>query len=266
MRERETLQQLIDDGTVRHALHQGSPAGHAVAALRTLLHWLGFDHQLAWQIGAGGAGGAGGAYGATTVAAVAEFARRNGSSASGERVTAALARAILARYDSLEELKQLAEDVTKERVERYYLSGGGDRIRIASLQTLLNELGYGEELKWARFGADGSYGRYTRAAVRALAAREGLGGDGTVLTLALARRVVAKLGPLYGDDWHDLGHASAPAPGSLSVRSVVGRKNRQFLRGSGSACSPWALRNPRPSCNRKASSCAPWGSPGPRST
>ncbi len=224
MRERQTIQKLIDEGTVTTTLRKGSSARHATAALQTLLHWLGFDQQLQWD-----RWGADGGYGGSTVAAVAEFARRNNSTANGERVTEPLARAILARYDSLEELKQVADDVAKERVERSYRSGSGDRIRIASLQTLLNDLGYGAELNWAKWGADGGYGRSTRRAVAAFAAKEGLAGDGSVLTQELGQRLLARLGPLYGDNWHDLAHEAAPAPGSLSVRSVMGRGNKQYL-------------------------------------
>ena len=224
MRERQTIQKLIDEGAVTTTLRKGSSARHATAALQTLLHWLGFDEQLQWA-----KWGADGGYGSATVAAVGEFARRNGSTAKGERVTESLARTILARYDALEELKQVADDVAKGNVERHYRSGGGDRVRIASLQTLLNDLGYGAELNWARWGADGGYGRASRKAVAAFAAKEGLPGDGSVLTQAMGQRLVAKLGPCYGDNWHDLGHASAPAPGSLSVRSVLGRNNKQFL-------------------------------------
>lgn len=224
MRQRQTLAKLIAEDTVTSMLRRGSTARHAITALQTLLHWLGFDRQLQWQ-----RFGADGGYGKATVAAVAEFARRNGSTANGERVTMPLAKRILARYDSLEELKQLADDVSRGSTESRYRLGGGDRIRIASLQTLLNDLGYGEHLKWVRFGADGGYGAATRRAVAAFAAAEGLAGDGSKLTLPQAQRMVAKLGPCYGDNWHDLGHATAPAPGSLTVKSVVGRGNRQYL-------------------------------------
>ena len=224
MRERQTIQKLLDEGTVTTTLRKGSSARHATAAVQTLLHWLGFDQQLEWE-----SFGADGGYGAATVAAVGEFARRNGSSANGERMTAPLATSILARYDSLEELKQLSDDVVNGRVAKFYRSGSGDRIRIASLQTLLNDLGYGDELNWARYGADGGYGRSSRKAVAAFAAKEGLAGDGTVLSQELGQRVVARLGPFYGDNWHDLGHAAAPAPGSLSIKSVAGKGNRQYL-------------------------------------
>jgi peptidoglycan hydrolase-like protein with peptidoglycan-binding domain len=206
---------------VAGTLHKNSPARHAIVALQTLLHWLGFDQQLKWD-----KYGADGDYGNATVAAVADFARRNSNNAKGKRVTAVLAEKILARYDSLEELKQLAADVAKKQVEREYRMRGDDKIRISSMQTLLNDLGYGEQLNWAKWGADGDFGRSTRAALAAFALSEGLEGDGTVLTLPLAQSIVSKLGPRYGDNWHDLKHTATPAPGSLSIKSVIGSGNR----------------------------------------
>lgn len=227
MKERNTLKQLIDAGNVDRRLHKASSARHGIAALQTLLHWLGFDRELNWV-----KYGADGDYGRSTTAAVAEFARRNGSTARGERVTDALAHKILARYDSLEELKQLAEDVAKNRIERYYRKGGSDRVRIAVLQTLLYDLGFGKELKWERYGADGDYGRSTTAAVAGFGRREDIGGDGKLLTMPLAERIVARLSPCYGNSWQDPSHKSTPAPGSLSVTSVVGSNNSQYLKVS----------------------------------
>ena len=49
MTEQITLKNLIDDGTVESTLHQGSSARHAITALQTLLHWLGFDRELRWK-------------------------------------------------------------------------------------------------------------------------------------------------------------------------------------------------------------------------
>jgi peptidoglycan hydrolase-like protein with peptidoglycan-binding domain len=224
MTERDTLQKLIDDGTVAATLRKGSTARHAIGALQTLLHWLGFDRALRWK-----KYGADGDYGNSTTAAVAAFAKRNGRTSKGERISSALAEKILARYDALEELKQLAEDVEKKRIENNYRKGGSDRLRIAALQTLLNELGFGKELNWNRFGADGDYGGSTTAAVAAFGKREGVGGDGTVLTLPLAERIVTRLSPYYGDSWWAPSHTPTPAPGSLSSKSVMGNKNRQFL-------------------------------------
>jgi peptidoglycan hydrolase-like protein with peptidoglycan-binding domain len=86
MTERDTLQKLIDEGAVATTLRRGSGARHAIAALQTLLHWLGFDRKLKWQ-----KYGADGDYGGATVAAVAEFAKRNGSTGNGQRLNKALA-------------------------------------------------------------------------------------------------------------------------------------------------------------------------------
>ncbi len=227
MRERDTLKKLIDDGTVATTLRKNSSARHGITALQTLLHWLGFDRELKWE-----KYGADGDYGRATVAAVARFARRNGSTVNGERVTGALAAKILVRYDSLEELKQLADDVDRKRVERYYNRGGSDRVRIATLQTLLHELGFNKELKWNKFGADGDYGRSTTAAVAACGKREGLGGDGRVLTMPLAEHIVATLSQFYGDSWYKPSHTPTSAPGSLSIKSVTGSSNRQYLKVS----------------------------------
>ena len=224
MRERSTIQSLIEEGATLRILHRGSSAPHAIGALQTILHWLGFDSQLRWE-----EFGADGFYGTATGSAVAEFARRNGSRGRGIRVSASLATQILRRYDALEELKQLADDAAGSRIEAHYRRSSPNRIRVAALQTLLNELGYGIELEWARFGADGSYGPATAAAVRAFGEVQSLPGSGDRLTPAMANRIVALLGPHYGDAWHDLGHKAAPAPGSLTIRSVADRENRQSV-------------------------------------
>jgi hypothetical protein len=64
MTERDTLRKLIDDGRVATSLRRGSPAKYAIAALQTLLHWLGFDQNLKWD-----KFGADGDYGKSTAAA-----------------------------------------------------------------------------------------------------------------------------------------------------------------------------------------------------
>ncbi len=227
MTERDTLEKLIDDGTIATRLRKRSSSNHAITALQTLLHWLGFDRLLNWE-----KFGADGDFGNSTAAAVAEFAKRNGSTATGAQVTNTLAKKILARYDSLEELKQLAEDVEKNRIEKNYRRGGGDQVRIATLQALLHDLGFGRELNWNKFGADGDYGRSTTAAVAAFGKREGIGGNGRMLTTPLAERIVAQLGNFYGDGWHEPSHSPSQVPGSLSIKSTKGNNNRQYLKVS----------------------------------
>jgi peptidoglycan hydrolase-like protein with peptidoglycan-binding domain len=225
--ERQTLHDLVDAGQVSATLYRGSSARHAISALQILLHWLGFDQELKWaQYGADGD------YGGATQAAVAEFARRNGSRAQGRSVTDVLAGVIVERYDSLEELKQLAGDAGSSRIASLYRRGGADRVRIASLQTLLHDLGYAAQLDWARYGADGDYGRSTAAAVTAFADAEGLATDGSSLTAELAGRIVERLGAHYGDAWRSPAHKSTPAAASLKIDSISGSNGRQYLRVS----------------------------------
>ena len=50
--------------------------------------------------------------------------------------------------------------------------------------------------------------------------------------MPLAERIVAQLSPFYGDSWHDPSHTPTPAPGSLSVKSIKGNNNRQYLKVS----------------------------------
>ena len=224
MTERDTLQKLVDSGTVATALRQGSSARHAITALQTILHWLGFDKELNWK-----KYGADGDYGRATTSTVAAFAKRNGSTAIGKRIPAPLAEKIIARFDMLDELKQLAEDVDGKSVEKHYKRGSADKMRVTVLQELLHELGYTAELNWARFGADGDYGRSTAAAVAAYGRQQGIAVDGNNLSLQLAKNIIAELSPFYGPGWHTSVHIPTPAPGSLSIKSVVGKKNRQFV-------------------------------------
>ena len=126
-------------------------------------------------------------------------------------------------------MKLLAEDIEQKKVEKYYRQGGPDRIRIAALQTLLRDLGFATELKWNKFGADGDYGWSTATGVRAFGQQEDTAGDGKDLTITLAKRIATQLSRHYGNSWRTPSHAPTPAPGSLSITSLLGRKNRQFI-------------------------------------
>lgn len=84
---------------------------------------------------------------------------------------------------SLIEQKQVA-DVLKRK--------SANKAVIRILQKCLNDLGFGRELNWARFGADGDYGDSTAAAVRAFAAREGIETDGQSVSEELLKRIIEK--------------------------------------------------------------------------
>jgi hypothetical protein len=63
---------------------------------------------------------------------------------------------------------------------------------VKALQHSLYKLGYGKELNWERFGADGDYGMSTAAAVRAFADKEGIQTDGDSIPPALLQRILEK--------------------------------------------------------------------------
>jgi peptidoglycan hydrolase-like protein with peptidoglycan-binding domain len=227
MQDRETLGKLLLSDTVTSSLKQASSAEQAIKALQTVLHWLGFDKELNWVTY-----GADGAYGNSTRAAVAAFASLNGSTAKGSRVTQSLLRKILDRYDILEELKQLAEDLDKNRIEKHYRFRGNDKVRIASLQTLLNESGFGQELKWDKYGADGDYGRLTVAAAAAFAKKQGDNSKGYILTTQLARIIVDQISSLLGNDWKTPAPVGSLIADKLEIKTVLGNNNRQFVKVS----------------------------------
>ncbi|MCB9293631.1 MAG: peptidoglycan-binding protein [Lewinellaceae bacterium] len=68
------------------------------------------------------------------------------------------------------------------------LKKGARGAHIATLQHMLYQMGFGAELRWQDFGADGDYGGATTAAVQAFAARNGLEADG--------QSVSGEVGPL----------------------------------------------------------------------
>lgn len=67
-----------------------------------------------------------------------------------------------------------------------------DKEAVKALQHRLYELGYGSELNWEKFGADGDYGDSTAAAVRAFAQKEGIQTDGQSVPTALLQRILDK--------------------------------------------------------------------------
>jgi len=209
------IQDLIDTGTVSQVLRRESPQADAVRALQRMLHVLGFAHELRWE-----ERGDDGQYGSATAAAVGAFAGRNGLGSDGESVSESVAEALLSRDALLPHLERLRRDVDSGSVEPVYRRKSPHVAAVQSLQHLLNALGFGEQLKWSTFGADGDYGGGTTKAVEAFASSEGLPGDGTVLTTAMAQRLVARAGAWYGEAWRE----AQPAPVSVSgllVRELV---------------------------------------------
>lgn len=216
MSYREIIQRLLDQQTIESVLKRDSGAKEAVQALQNLLYEMGFDVQLNWD-----KYGADGAYGAGTTNAVGALAQRNALSGGGETVTGPIAAKLLNRYDTLDDLRHLCDAIEGNKVEELFFRGSPHSVAVVALQTLLNELGFGAELNWEKYGADGVYSGGTTNAVNAFARQEGLPGDGIKLTPELARRIVDKLGKFYGEHWAKEGVTAERALGNLLVREAV---------------------------------------------
>ena len=229
MSPRETIKNLIKDGTVTPHLSRQSNKKEAVRALQTILFDLGYGKQLNWQ-----KYGADGDYGGSTSRAVREFARRNNQRGDGEWVSPAIAKKLIARYDILDDLRHLHNAAEEGHVERLYYRGSPHATAVVVLQTLLNEMGFGAELNWIKYGADGQYGGGTTRALKALARQEGIPSDGTTLSIELANRILERLAGYYGEDLLKDVKPVKKSGQKLSIRQAVeGGKSRIFVSVAG---------------------------------
>ena len=189
------LEQLANISTEGAAIHPASERS-AIQELQSTLYALGFGQDLQWK-----KYGADGDYGPATATAVRHFCERNGLKSTGRAVTPSIARKLVQRYNALDELQQLDADCKARRIETTYYQGSVDTVAVCALQTLLNELGLGEELQWTKYGADGHYGPATASAVKQFAQQQALPSDGKKLTQEIAQRILDKLAPFYGPQW-----------------------------------------------------------------
>jgi peptidoglycan hydrolase-like protein with peptidoglycan-binding domain len=227
MSYRTTIEKLIHDHSVGSVLTRGSSAKGDIRALQNLLNELGFDSELNWKQYGGD-----GAYGKSTTAAVAAFAAKNQLAGDGHTVTREMAKVILARYDILDELRYLSSLVRRKEVEKRIYFGSQDRVGVGSVQTLLNELGFGEQLNWEKYAADGHYGEGTVKAVKAFAGQEGIAGnDGKRLDHDLAVRLIQRFEGFLGANWaaaQSVSSKTTTTAGGLRLREVT-EKNRPRL-------------------------------------
>jgi peptidoglycan hydrolase-like protein with peptidoglycan-binding domain len=225
----ETIKQLIREQKIASVLRRRSGHNEAIRALQTILYELGFGNELNWQ-----KYGADGDYGGGTSRAVREFAQRNNQRGDGETVTPAIARRLISRYAILDHLRHLQNAVEENKVERFYYRGSLHSTAVVVLQTLLNELGFGEQLNWVKYGADGQYGGGTTRALKAYARQEGIGSDGRALTIDLAQRILARLVNFYGDDLAKDVKPVGKTTKKLSIREAVeGGKSRIYVSAAG---------------------------------
>ncbi len=205
------MEAALSEANFSSRLKKGSDDTVLITDLQRVLFELGFRKELKWD-----RYNADGDYGSATAAAVKAFADKNGVQTSGQSVTKVLAKIMLQRHDFLPELYVLWDIHKSDLRTRKYISKG-TRTSITAVQVLLNTLGYGAELKFARFGADGLYGNNTRKAMVRYAADNGITSDGDWLSRPLIDLMLKDINRFYGKDWSELALQNLPTSGSPLV-------------------------------------------------
>jgi peptidoglycan hydrolase-like protein with peptidoglycan-binding domain len=191
------LQALVDERSIVRVLRQGSDRQASISVLQRALYDLGFGNALNWD-----RYGPDGDYGRSTARAVKQFAARNGVASDGRKVGLKLGRVLIRRLQFLDEMHHMQDAVENAGVLRQLYYKSGARVAITVLQTILYELGYGAQMNWARYGADGEYGKGTVRAVKAFALSRGIVSDGKSVSQEMAKQSLASCVGHYGSDWY----------------------------------------------------------------
>ncbi len=194
------LEKLIKNGKLTSTLSKSKTKKTEVEEFQKILHQLGFDKELKWANY-----GADGYYGGSCTKAVKAFCKKNDIESDGSTVTKEIAKSILLRYDILDELQDLHLDIknNSKKLNQIYRRGSSHKGAVASLQTLLNALGYGRKLNWSKYKNDGAYGKSTAAALKGFMDKHKLAGDSDELNIQSAKEICKILGQKFGANWHE---------------------------------------------------------------
>jgi len=210
--EHSILSEAAANGNdISKSLFRGSKSKVLITELQKVLFELGFKKELEFDKYQ-----ADGDYGAATACAVAAFAAKNNNAADGSKVTSQLIKLILQRHDFLPEMYLLWSISESDLRTKKYISKG-TKMSITAVQTLLNERGYGAQLNFAKYGADGDYGPGTRKAVVAYAKDNGIVSDGDLLTRPLIDLMLKDINAFYGAGWSGLAVNNLPSDKSPLV-------------------------------------------------
>jgi peptidoglycan hydrolase-like protein with peptidoglycan-binding domain len=211
--EHSILSEAIANGNdISKSLFRGSTNKALITELQKVLFELGFKKALEFDKYQ-----ADGDYGTATTAAVAAFAAKNNTAADGSKVTNTLMKLILQRHDFLREMYLLWSISQSDLRTKTYISKG-TKMSITAIQTLLNEKGYGAQLNFAKFGADGEYGSGTCKAVIAYAKDNGIiSEDGDLLTRRLIDQMLKDINAFYGASWSEQAVNNLPSKRSPLV-------------------------------------------------
>ncbi len=211
---------LIATGEISNVLKKDSSKKQAITALQQVLYELGFEKELKWSNF-----GADGDFGNATAAAVSAFAAKNDLESNGETVSPEVAEKMALRFATVADVRSLGNVADQGAVEAHLVRGSNHRESVKALQRLLNHLGFGAQLNWERFGADGDYGKGTAAAVAAFGEQETMTTDGERVSRDLCDRLLGKFTPFLGDGWKDV---KANAKGPVGSRTGQSQYEQLF--------------------------------------
>lgn len=206
--ETTLIEEALRNGDISQLLFHGSSHKDIITELQRVLFELGFARELKWaQFGADGD------YGNATKVALVAFAEKNDHVSDGSSVTNDLAELLLERHEFLPSMYLLWQIHQSDLRTRKFISKGTP-ISITAIQLLLNELGYGAQLNFATFGADGVYGSGTRNAMIAYATDRGIQSDGDWLTRPLINQLLKDIDNFFGSGWKALAANNLPGGNS----------------------------------------------------
>lgn len=198
------LEAALKNNDISRLLYKGSPEKELTTDLQRVLFELGFRKELNWDNYQ-----ADGDYGPATTAAVAAFAKKNRYRSNGTKVSNTLAKLMLQRHDFLPDMYILWCIYDADLRTRKYISRG-TKMSIMAIQVLLNEKGYGQQLQFDKYGADGCYGESTRTAFIAYANDHGITTDGDWLTRPIVNTMLTDINTYYGRSWSELAKNNLP--------------------------------------------------------
>ena len=199
------IQAALKKGDISKQLFIGSNNKELIVDLQRTLFELGFRRQLKWDNYQ-----ADGDYGKATASAVAAFATKNKLNSDGSKVSNALAKVMLQHHDFLPVMYVLWDIHQSDLRTRIYLSKTS-RMSVTALQVLLNIMGFGKQLNFEKYGADGLYGKSTRNAVIAYANANNIRSDGDLLTRPMVNLLLKDINTLYGKNWKDQAQNNLPS-------------------------------------------------------
>ncbi len=212
MDEATHLEAALAQGDISKVLFRSSKSKALITDLQRVLFELGFKNELQFDKFQ-----ADGDYGQATTDALAAFAVKNKVASDGKTVSVKMARLIIQRHDFLSSMYLLWSISQSDLRTKKFISKG-TKMSITAVQTLLNELGFGVLLNFAKFGADGMYGDGTRKAFIAYAKKNGINdADGDLLTRPLIDQMLKDISTFYGSSWAEQAKNNLPADKSPLV-------------------------------------------------